>query len=133
MSRVYPAGQRAEAEYAYHSWLTLYNGAYQGAKPVMRKMGLLEGVTTRTKNYHIPIPPVALGEDVELHVTENLRPTLDEENLAPARDEIHDLFLKHVMMQAPGYKKLMSWVGAPIMPTPAAVGHIIRRLRGSGS
>jgi uncharacterized protein (TIGR01319 family) len=68
----------------------------------------------------------ALGEDIELHVTENLRPTLDEENLGPARDEIHELFLKHVMMQAPGYKKLMSWVGAPIMPTPAAVGHIIQ-------
>ncbi|MFC1600974.1 glutamate mutase L [Candidatus Sumerlaeota bacterium] len=68
----------------------------------------------------------ALSEDVELHITENLRPTLDEENLAPARDEIHELFLKHVMMQAPGYKKLMSWVGAPIMPTPAAVGNIIQ-------
>lgn len=68
----------------------------------------------------------ALGEGVELHVTENLRPTLDVENLAPARNEIHELFLKHVMMQAPGYRKLMSWVGAPIMPTPAAVGNIIQ-------
>jgi uncharacterized protein (TIGR01319 family) len=68
----------------------------------------------------------ALGDSIELHVTENLRPVLDVENLGPARDEIHDLFLKHVMMQAPGYKKLMSWVGAPIMPTPAAVGNIIQ-------
>lgn len=68
----------------------------------------------------------ALGDGVELHVTDNLRPSLDEENLSPARNEIHELFLKHVMMQAPGYKKLMSWVGAPIMPTPAAVGNIIQ-------
>ena len=68
----------------------------------------------------------ALGSGIELHVTENLRPVLDAENLGPARDEIHDLFLKHVMMQAPGYKKLMSWVGSPIMPTPAAVGNIIQ-------
>jgi uncharacterized protein (TIGR01319 family) len=67
----------------------------------------------------------ALTDNVELHITDNLRPTLDVENLAPARDEIHELFLKHVMMQAPGYKKLMSWVGAPIMPTPAAVGNMI--------
>ncbi len=29
------------------------------------------------------------------------------------------------MAQAPGYKKLMSWTGAPIIPTPAAVGMII--------
>jgi len=68
----------------------------------------------------------ALGDAVELHITDNLRPTLDIENLAPARNEIHELFLKHVMMQAPGYRKLMSWVGAPIMPTPAAVGTMIQ-------
>jgi len=70
----------------------------------------------------------ALAEKAELHVTSNLRPVLEREDLTPARNEIHDLFLKHVMAQAPGYKKLMSWVGAPIMPTPAAVGNIIQRI-----
>jgi uncharacterized protein (TIGR01319 family) len=70
----------------------------------------------------------ALAEEAELHITENLRPVLERENLGPARDEIHDLFLKHVMAQAPGYGKLMSWVGAEIMPTPAAVGNIIQRI-----
>jgi len=69
-----------------------------------------------------------LGDKAELHITDNLRPVLERENLAPARDEIHDLFLKHVMAQAPGYKKLMSWVGAPIMPTPAAVGDLIQHV-----
>jgi len=69
-----------------------------------------------------------LGEKTELHLTDNLRPVLERENLGPARNEIHELFLKHVMAQAPGYKKLMSWVGAPIMPTPAAVGAIIETI-----
>ena len=69
-----------------------------------------------------------LGEKTELHVTDNLRPVLERENLGPARTEIHELFLKHVMAQAPGYRKLMTWVGAPIMPTPAAVGDIIQRV-----
>ena len=69
-----------------------------------------------------------LAEKAELHITHNLRPVLERENLAPARDEIHDLFLKHVMAQAPGYKKLMTWVDADIMPTPAAVGDIIQRI-----
>jgi uncharacterized protein (TIGR01319 family) len=69
-----------------------------------------------------------LAGKVELHVTENLRPVLEQENLGPARDTIHELFLKHVMAQAPGYQKLMSWVGAPILPTPAAVGNIIQRI-----
>ena len=70
----------------------------------------------------------ALGKKAELHITENLRPVLERENLGPARGEIHDLFLKHVMAQAPGYPKLLAWVGAPVMPTPAAVGDIIQRI-----
>ncbi|MFP4058230.1 MAG: glutamate mutase L, partial [Candidatus Brocadiia bacterium] len=69
-----------------------------------------------------------LAGKTELHVTENLRPVLERENLGPARHEIHELFLKHVMAQAPGYKKLMSWVGADILPTPAAVGAIMQTI-----
>ena len=63
-----------------------------------------------------------LGEQTALTIAENIRPTLETENLGPARHVIHDLFLEHVMAQAPGYRKLMSWTGAPIMPTPGAVG-----------
>ena len=46
----------------------------------------------------------------------------------PARNKIHDLFLEHVMQQAPGYKKLIEMAGAPIMPTPAAVGVIMETI-----
>jgi uncharacterized protein (TIGR01319 family) len=63
-----------------------------------------------------------LGDRTALIITENLRPTLEKENLMPARHKIHDIFLEHVMQQAPGYPRLMKMVGAPIMPTPAAVG-----------
>lgn len=66
-----------------------------------------------------------LGEITDLDIIENLRPVLEFENLGPARDKIHDLFMEHVMAQAPGYKKLMSWTDAPIMPTPGAVGSLI--------
>ena len=66
-----------------------------------------------------------LGEQVELSITENIRPVLERENLMPARHKSHDLFLEHVIAQAPGYKKLMAWTGAPIIPTPAAVGMLI--------
>lgn len=78
-----------------------------------------------------------LKEKTDLLLTENLRPTLDRENLGPARDKIHDLFMEHVMAQAPGYNKLMSWtkgplngkiVNIPIMPTPAAVGNIMQTI-----
>ena len=61
-------------------------------------------------------------------IVDNIRPTLDKENLKPSRDKIHDLFMEHVMAQAPGYKKLMSWTDAPIMPTPGAVGSLIEMI-----
>jgi uncharacterized protein (TIGR01319 family) len=69
-----------------------------------------------------------LGEKVVLTVTDNIRPTLEQENLGPARQVIHDLFLEHVMAQAPGYRKLMDMTGAPIMPTPGAVGEIMQTI-----
>ncbi len=69
-----------------------------------------------------------LGDKTALEVTENIRPVLEKEHLAPARNKIHDLFLEHVMQQAPGYKKLIEMAGAPIMPTPAAVGLIMETI-----
>ncbi len=69
-----------------------------------------------------------LEEKSALVVTENIRPVLERENLAPARNKIHDLFLEHVMQQAPGYRKLIDMTGAPIMPTPAAVGLIMETI-----
>ncbi|MGH2670203.1 MAG: glutamate mutase L, partial [bacterium] len=68
-----------------------------------------------------------LGDRTALVMTENIRPVLERENLVPARTKIHDLFLEHVMAQAPGYAVLIGWTGAPIMPTPAAVGLIMEK------
>lgn len=75
-----------------------------------------------------------LASKVDLIVTDNLRPKLETENLGPARDKIHDIFMEHVMQQAPGYNKLMEWTQGPdhhrvpIMPTPAAVGNIMQTI-----
>jgi uncharacterized protein (TIGR01319 family) len=67
-----------------------------------------------------------LGDRLELITVENLRPQLEMENLAPAREAIHRLFLEHVMAQAPGYDKLLAWTSAPIMSTPRAVGEMVQ-------
>src|SRR5690554_457213 len=88
-------------------------------------------------NTAVDIVKETLQDKVDLIITDNLRPTLEEENLGPARDKIHDLFMEHVMAQAPGYSKLMEWtIGPkdgklqeiPIMPTPAAVGNIMQTI-----
>jgi uncharacterized protein (TIGR01319 family) len=69
-----------------------------------------------------------LGDKTALTMTDNIRPTMERENLMPARHAIHDLFMEHVMAHAPGYKTLMSWTQIPIMPTPGAVGSIIQTI-----
>jgi uncharacterized protein (TIGR01319 family) len=69
-----------------------------------------------------------LGAKTALVLAPNIRPRLEEEQLAPARDKIHELFLDHVMKEAPGYRKLIDMAGAPIMPTPAAVGLIMEKI-----
>ena len=73
-----------------------------------------------------PLVQKALGDAYALTIVDNLRPVLERENLGPARDAIHDLFLEHVMAHAPGYDKLIEWTDAPIMPTPGAVGDILQ-------
>lgn len=67
-----------------------------------------------------------LGESIELRAVDNLRPSLERENLQPARDEIHELFLEHVMQQAPGYSKLLQWTSEEVMATPNAVGKLMK-------
>jgi uncharacterized protein (TIGR01319 family) len=75
-----------------------------------------------------PLVRNVIKEGFDLTVVDNLRPVLERENLGPARDAIHDLFLEHVMAHAPGYEKLMQWTDAPIMPTPGAVGNILQTI-----
>jgi uncharacterized protein (TIGR01319 family) len=61
----------------------------------------------------------------QVKVVPNVRPSLENENLSPAREAIHEFFLSHVMSHSPGYGKLLTWSPVPIMPTPAAVGDIV--------
>lgn len=67
-----------------------------------------------------------LGQTIEFKPVDNLRPTLDKEVLGPAREEIHEMFLEHVMQQAPGYSKLLEWTSEEIMATPNAVGKLLK-------
>ena len=74
------------------------------------------------------VSSVFAGPAFDLSVVDNLRPTLERENLGPARERIHDVFLEHVMAHAPGYDRLIEWTDAPIMPTPGAVGDILQEI-----
>ncbi len=69
-----------------------------------------------------------LGDVTALYIVDNIRPVLERENLGPARDKIHELFMEHVMQHAPGYAKLMTWTDVEIMPTPGAVGMLVEKV-----
>jgi len=61
-----------------------------------------------------------------LNCVDNVRPVLEVENTEPARREVHELFMEHVMSHAPGYTKLMKWTDVDIMPTPAGEGRAMQ-------
>jgi len=69
-----------------------------------------------------------LGEKFAFEQVANIRPTLETENLSPARAAIHEAFLHHVMSHAPGYDRLMAWTPVPIMSTPHAVGKLTQEV-----
>ncbi len=124
--------------------MILLSGGIDGGtiSHVVEQAEILEAANPKPRlgiNYKLPViyagnvkarGPIeeSLGQITDLKMVDNIRPTLERENLQPSRDRIHDLFMEHVMAQAPGYKKLMKWTDAPIMPTPGAVGEIIQRI-----
>jgi uncharacterized protein (TIGR01319 family) len=75
-----------------------------------------------------PVVTEMLGPVASVRHVRNVRPRMAEEDVAEARGAIHDLFLEHVMQQAPGYARLMELTSADIMPTPSAVGVCIETI-----
>jgi hypothetical protein len=63
-----------------------------------------------------------------LHLSPNIRPSLDTEDLAPASRELAQVFSDARKRQLPGADELASWTGGRILPTAYAEGRIIRFL-----
>ncbi|MBC7327722.1 glutamate mutase L [bacterium] len=108
---------------------------------VVQLAEILSAAEPRARLGNLPIPVIyagnkdareevkrILGEKFSVIITENIRPRLEVENLGPAREAIHELFLQHVMRQAPGYNLLMEATTHPIMSTPNAVGEMVQLL-----
>jgi len=56
----------------------------------------------------------------KIYITENVYPKLDQLNIEPVRELIHQAFEEHIT-EAPGMKHVREMVGGTIMPTPGAV------------
>ncbi|MBU4486807.1 MAG: glutamate mutase L, partial [Candidatus Delongbacteria bacterium] len=68
-----------------------------------------------------------LGDKFHVHVTENIRPTLETFNFDPVRKKVHQLFMENVMENAPGYKAVKKSVVKDILPTPTGVELILKK------
>jgi len=69
-----------------------------------------------------------VGEQAELRVADNVRPTLTEENLLGAQAELDALYLQDKMEQLPGIDTVSSWSPAPLTPTARAFGRLVQYL-----
>jgi hypothetical protein len=63
-----------------------------------------------------------------LHLSPNVRPSLDTEDLAPASRELAQVFSDVRKRQVPGVDQLAAWTGGRVLPTAYAEGRIIRFL-----
>jgi uncharacterized protein (TIGR01319 family) len=57
---------------------------------------------------------------VDLFVTENVYPGIDELNVGPTRSIIQEVFARHIVT-APGMERIKEMAGGPVIPTPGAV------------
>lgn len=57
-----------------------------------------------------------LGPVTSLHSVDNIRPTLELENLATAQTELEKLYIQRKMNRLPGFQKLSNWTKYPVLP-----------------
>ncbi|HIP95859.1 MAG TPA: methylaspartate mutase, partial [Anaerolineae bacterium] len=69
-----------------------------------------------------------IGEETHLKVVDNVRPTLDIENLSPLREEIEIIHRERKMAGLPGLAVLNAWNPQAIMTTAQAQSRVIEYL-----
>ncbi|MCP4426211.1 MAG: hypothetical protein GY803_17105 [Chloroflexi bacterium] len=65
------------------------------------------------------------GENIHLHVAENVRPSIETENLDDAGDTINKLYEALKVKSLPGIQDVLEWSGYPLQPTAQALAGIV--------
>ncbi len=68
----------------------------------------------------------ALGKLTSLHLAPNVRPSLDVEQLGPAKVQLVEVFRQSRLRQMIGASDLDGWTGGRLLPTASAFGRTIR-------
>ena len=69
---------------------------------------------------HEEIKEIFKNSSMELHIVENVYPSIDQLNIEPTRKIIQQVFETHIV-HAPGMEQIRQLVTGSIMPTPGAV------------
>jgi len=69
-----------------------------------------------------------LGGCSNLHVVDNARPTLGEEDLGALEAELRDLYRESRMARVPGFGELKSWTSTPVITTAEGLELVVRYL-----
>ncbi len=75
-----------------------------------------------------PLVAEILGGKGELRAVDNVRPALDVESVAAAREEIDTLYRERKMARIPGFGGLSAWSSVAVLPTARAFGYLIQYL-----
>jgi hypothetical protein len=75
-------------------------------------------------------PQVAelVGAEAELKVSDNVRPNVDVESIAPAQAELETMYQAIKIAQLPGFNEMRRWSTLPVLPTSRAIAHVIEYL-----
>jgi hypothetical protein len=76
-----------------------------------------------------------IGEEVRLQVIDNVRPALDQENLASAQHSFQSAYVERKVRDVPGIGDLVGWSAGPVLPTAQTLSYLalyLERLYESG-
>jgi hypothetical protein len=69
-----------------------------------------------------------IGEEVQLEVINNVRPTLDTEDLVTAQAAFQTAYVHRKVQRLPGIGSLIGWSSAPVVSTAQAFGYLVQYL-----
>jgi len=70
----------------------------------------------------------AVGNQAELLQIDNVRPSLDVENIGPAQTELEVMYATHRMGTIAGLSTIGGWTTFPVLPSARAFGHVAQFL-----
>jgi hypothetical protein len=69
-----------------------------------------------------------IGGGADLRIVDNIRPSLEGENVLPLREEVEEVYWERKMRRMPGFARLRAWTSMSISPAERAFAGVVRFL-----